>query len=158
MDKDEIAHCIRHLRDRDYFDQIKRSKKRIERYGEIFTPTALVQEILDQLPQEQFADPTKTFLDNSCGDGQFLAEVVIRKLEHGSTLEQALSTTYGVELMRDNVELCRERLLCGHEEFRHIVNRNIVCHDALSYDYCFNGTDYTDEELAAKKKYNLPWM
>ena len=114
--------------------------------------------MLDQLPQEQFADPTKTFLDNSCGDGQFLAEVVIRKLEHGSTLEQALSTTYGVELMRDNVELCRERLLCGHEEFRHIVNRNIVCHDALSYDYCFNGTDYTDEELAAKKKYNLPWM
>ncbi len=106
MDKDEVARCIRHLRDRDYFIQIQRSKKRIERYGEFFTPTALVQEMLDQLPQEQFSDPTKTFLDNSCGDGQFLAEVVIRKLEHGSTLEQALSTTYGVELMRDNVELC----------------------------------------------------
>ena len=95
--------------------------------------------------------------DPCCGDGQFLAEVVIRKMENGSTLEQALSTTYGVELMRDNVDLCRERLLCGEEHLRHIVTRNIVCHDALTYDYSFNGTDFTDAELAANEKYKLAW-
>ena len=76
-------------------------------------------------------------LDPSCGDGQFLGEIVIRKVEGGQTLEQALSTTYGVELMQDNVDLCRERLLCGHEEYRHIVEKNIVCADALTYDYSF---------------------
>ena len=57
-----------------------------------------------------FSDPTKTFMDNSCGDGQFLTEVAIRKMERGSTLLQALKTIYGIELMEDNVALCRERL------------------------------------------------
>jgi type I restriction-modification system DNA methylase subunit len=136
---------------------IERDKLRIKQNAEVFTPTGLVQEMLDQLSQAEFADSTATFCDPSCGDGQFLSEVVIRKLENGSTLEQALSTTYGVELMRDNVELCRDRLLCGEEHLRHIVTRNIVCHDALTYDYSFNGTDYTDAELAANEKYKLAW-
>ena len=43
--------------------------------------------------------------------------------------------------MMDNVLLTRDRLLCGHEEFRYIVERNIVCHNALTYDYSFNGTN-----------------
>lgn len=120
---------------------IERDQLRIRATSEVFTPTSLVQEVLDNLDQSLFKDPMKTFLDNSCGDGQFLSEVVIRKLENGSTLEQALSTTYGVDLMPDNVKLCQDRLLCGHEEFRHIVERNIVCHDALTYDYSFNGTN-----------------
>ena len=159
MEKEELDRCIAHLRDRVYMSGIERDKLRIKATGEIFTPTALVQEMLDQFPIEAFSDPTKTFCDPSgCGDGQFLSEVIIRKLENGSTLEQALSTTYGVELMRDNVELCRERLLCGHEEYRHIVVKNIVCHDGLTYDFSFNGTDLTNDELAAKEKYNFPWM
>jgi hypothetical protein len=97
----------------------------------------LVQEILDKLDPAVFADPTKTFLDPSCGDGQFLSEVLIRKLENGSTFEQALGTVYGVDLMQDNVDLCRNRLLCGREDLRAIVEKNIVCHDALTYDYSF---------------------
>ena len=157
MDNETLKRYIGHLRDRVYMSGVERDKLRINRNAEIFTPTALVREVLDQMSQEHFADPTRTYLDNSCGDGQFLSEVVIRKMENGSTLEQALSTTYGVELMRDNVELCRERLLCGEEHLRHIVIRNIVCHDALTYDYSFNGTDYTDAELAANEKYNLAW-
>lgn len=48
--------------------------------------------------------------------------------------------------------------MCGHEELAHTVTTNIVCHDALKYDYEFNGTDYTNEELAAKNKYDFPWM
>jgi hypothetical protein len=99
------------------------------------------------MPLEMFTDPSKTFLDNSCGDGQFLGEVLIRKMENGSTFEQALSTVYGVDLMQDNVDECRRRLLCGRTDLEHIVQTNIVCHDALTYDYSFNGTDLNQEDL-----------
>jgi type I restriction-modification system DNA methylase subunit len=116
---------------------VDRDQLRVKATGEVFTPTPLVQEMLDRLPEELFQDPSKTFCDNSCGDGQFLGEVVIRKIEYGSTLEEALSTTYGVDLMQDNVDLCRERLLCGREDLRSIVNRNIVCANSLEYDYLF---------------------
>ena len=125
---------------------IEREQTRVKATGEVFTPTPLVQKVLDQLPQDQFADPTKTFLDPSCGDGQFLGEVLIRKIENGSTFEQALGTIYGVDLMEDNVELCRERLLCGREDLRHIVEQNIVCADALRYHYRFDGSEPYDLE------------
>ena len=131
---------INHARNREYMSGVERDKLRVKATGEVFTPTPLVQEILDQLPIDQFQDPTKTFLDNSCGDGQFLSEVLIRKMENGSTFEQALSTIYGVDLMPDNVALCRDRLLCGQEHLRHIVENNIVCADALLYHYRFDGT------------------
>jgi type I restriction-modification system DNA methylase subunit len=128
---------IDHARNRSYMSGIERDKNRTKATGEVFTPTVLVQEILDKLPQNIFTDPTKTFLDNSCGDGQFLSEVLIRKMEHGSTFDQALSTIYGVEFMPDNAELCRTRLLCGQQHLRHIVDKNIVCADALTYNYTF---------------------
>lgn len=128
---------IKHLRDREYMSGVDREKNRVKATGEVFTPTPLVQEILDQLDPELFRDPTKTFIDPSCGDGQFLSEVLIRKLENGHSLEVALSTIYGVDLMADNVKLTQDRLLCGHEEYRHIVEKNIVNADALTYDYSF---------------------
>ena len=136
-----LSNYIKHLRDREYMSGVDREKSRVKATGEVFTPTLLVQEVLDNLDQSLFQDSTKTFIDPSCGDGQFLSEVLIRKLENGQDFEQALSTIYGVDLMMDNVVLCRERLLCGHEQLRHIVERNIVCHDALTYDYSFNGTN-----------------
>ena len=129
---------------------IERDKARVKSTGEVFTPTPLVQEILDTLDQSLFLDPTKTFIDPSgCGDGQFLGEVLIRKLENGIDFETALSTIYGVDLMQDNVELCRQRLLCGSTDPKHIeiVEKNIVCHDALTYDFSFNGTNKTEAEL-----------
>ena len=119
---------------------IDRDKLRVKETAEVFTPTPLVQEMLDNLPQDLFEDPTKTFLDPSCGDGQFLSEVVIRKMGiSGCTLEQALSTTYGVELMEDNVKLCKERLAGPNptQEILDILDKNIVCADALKYDYSF---------------------
>ena len=119
---------------------VERENSRVKATGEVFTPTPLVQEVLDQLSQETFTDPNKTFLDPACGDGQFLGEVIIRKIENGSTFEQALNTVYGVDLMPDNVELCRERLLCGREDLRHIVEQNIVCADGLRYHYRFDGS------------------
>ena len=126
---------------------VDRKQARVKATGEIFTPTPLVEKLLDEMPEELFKDPAKTVLDPSCGDGQFLASALYRKIENGIDFETALSTIYGVDLMEDNVALCRERLLCGREDLRHIVEKNIVCHDALTYDYSFNGTNQTDEEL-----------
>jgi hypothetical protein len=120
---------------------IERDQSRVKSTAEVFTPTPLVQKCLDELPEEFWVNCNHTVCDNSCGDGQFLGEALIRKMEMGSTFEQALSTIYGVDLMQDNVDLCRERLLCGREDLRHIVERNIVCHDALTYNYTFGETE-----------------
>lgn len=128
---------ISHLRDRVYMSGVERDKIRTKSTGEVFTPTALVQEILEQLPKEVFEDHSKTFLDPSCGDGQFLSEVLILKIEAGDSFENALSNIYGVDLMQDNVDLCRNRLLCNQEQYRSIVEKNIVCADALTYDFSF---------------------
>ena len=144
-----------YIRNRSYMSGVEREKARIKSTGEVFTPTRLVDEILDQLPTETFTDTTKTFLEPSCGDGQFLGEVLIRKMENGSTFEQALGTIYGVDLMEDNVELCRERLLCGREDLRHIVEQNIVCADGLRYHYRFDGSHPYDDEIKDQVLENL---
>ncbi len=125
------------LRNNPILNGVARSKDRIKATGEIFTPTLLVQEILNDLPQELFKDQNKTFIDPACGDGQFLSEILIRKIQNGIDFETALSTIYGVDIMQDNVEICRERLLCGREDLRHIVEKNIVCANALEYDFSF---------------------
>ena len=143
---------INHIRNRTYMGGVEREQARVKATGEVFTPTPLVQEILDQLPEEVFTEPAKTFLDPSCGDGQFLGEVLIRKVENGIDFEQALETIYGVDLMQDNVKLCCDRLLCGQEHLRHIVERNIVCADALRYHYRFDGSHPYDDETQAKQK------
>lgn len=141
-----IEDIIKHARDRAYMSGIQRNQTRVKATSEIFTPTELVQEVLDKLPPTEFTDPSRTFLDNSCGDGQFLSEVLIRKVQNGIDFVDALNSIYGVDMMMDNVQLCRERLLCGREDLRHIVETNIVCHNALTYDYSFNGTDMTLEQ------------
>jgi type I restriction-modification system DNA methylase subunit len=137
---------IEHSRNYSYMSGIERDNLRVKKTQEVFTPTPLVKEILDKLEEcysELFQNSTKTFIDPSCGDGQFLSEVIIRKMERSNcTLEQALSTTYGVEFMEDNVKLCKERL-AGPEptqEIWDILDMNIVHADALTYHYRFDGT------------------
>ena len=138
-----LVNYISFVRNREYMSGVERDKLRIKQTAEVFTPTELVQEMLDKLEEQDptlFSDPNKTFLDNSCGDGQFLSEVVIRKMERsGCSLEQALKTTYGVELMEDNVTECKKRLAGPNPtpEIIEILDKNIVCHDALTYDYSF---------------------
>jgi SAM-dependent methyltransferase len=117
---------------------VVRGAVRTKKTGEIFTPTKLVQEILAQIPAVHFEDAAETFLDPSCGNGQFLSEVLIRKLGNGIDFATALGSIYGVDIMQDNVESCRERLLCGLEQYRHIVEKNIVCADFLTYDCSFS--------------------
>jgi len=135
-----VDDAIFHLRNHVYMSGVNRGKCRTKKTAEVFTPTALVQEMLDTLDPELFNDPSKNFIDNSCGDGQFLAEVLVRKLENGIDFITALSGIYGVDLMPDNVELCRNRLLCNQEQLRHIVEKNIINADALQYHYRFDGS------------------
>lgn len=116
--------------------------------------------MLDKLPPELFTDPTKTFVDPACGNGQFLAEVLVKKIENGIDYRTALSTIYGVDLMEDNCIETIKRLYMVTEDdiviwlgkdiqkngvirkfaLRGNNNRflNIVCADALTYDFSFN--------------------
>ncbi len=138
-----LSNYIQHIRNRVYMSGIDRDKLRIKKTAEVFTPQHLVIEMLDKLEQENpelFTDPTKTFIDNSCGDGEFLGEIVIRKMERsGCSLEKALSTTYGVDIMEDNVEECKKRLAGPNPtpEILEILNKNIICADGLTFDYNF---------------------
>ena len=151
MQKDDI---IAHIRGREYMSGIDRDKTRIKATAEVFTPTDLVQNILNKFDKDLFKDPTKTFLDPSCGDGQFLGEVLIKKIENGIDFEQALSTIYGVDIMEDNVDLCRARLLCGRDDLKHIVEKNIVCADALRYNFNFDGSDNLYDDQVQEELFN----
>jgi len=111
-----------------------KSKDRIKTTGEIFTPTVLVLELLEQLPKSMWEDG-KTFLDPTCGNGQFLAAVAIVKRELGH--KKILETIYGVDLMEDNVAETRQRLLAIVPDSKGIIEKNILCKNALEYDYSF---------------------
>jgi len=151
-----IKEYIEHSRNHSYMSGIERDKLRVKETAEVFTPTEEVIKMIDKLEEinsELFSNQTKTFCEPSCGDGQFLSEVVIRKMERsGCTLEQALSTTYGVELMEDNVKLCKERLAGPNptQEILDILDKNIVCADALTYHYRFDGTSPTSTDTEIK--------
>ena len=111
--------------------------------AEVFTPLELVNEILDKLDPSVWK-AEKTFCDPAAGNGNFLVEVYRRKIAYEHDPTDALKTIYGVELMQDNVDEMRDRLLqmalaYGVDESvaREILKRNIVCHDALTYDFTF---------------------
>lgn len=145
----DIKFIINHIRNREYMSGVEREQSRIRSTGEVFTCYELVKKYVDYCEQEYpdaFTNIEECFCDNSCGDGQFLGEILIRKVEQGIPFETALSTIYGVDYEQTNVDLCRDRLLCEREDLRHIVENNIVCADALTYDYSFNGTNMTEEE------------
>lgn len=102
------------MEDFGYMAQIDRSAQRVSETAEIFTPTNLVIEILQKLDLEIFS-PGKTVLDPACGDGQFLIAAKLVKVIHFKMDEdKALLDLYGVDIMRDNVDLCRARLGGGH--------------------------------------------
>jgi 23S rRNA G2445 N2-methylase RlmL len=96
--------------------------------------------MFNKVPEDTILNPKKTILDPSCGNGNFLVEALRMRLDADLPPTQSLATIFGVELQQDNVEECRERLLslAGDTSLhRKIVNKNIVCEDALAYDYDF---------------------
>ena len=100
--------------------QIK-SKERVRTRGEVFTAAREVNAMLD-LVKDETENIDSTFLEPACGDGNFLDEVLRRKLavckkRYGKSAADyekmsflACTTLYGVDIMADNVARCRERL------------------------------------------------
>ena len=90
-------------------EPLTKSKARVKELGEVFTPAALVSEMLDKLPPDCWL-PEKTFLEPSCGNGNFLVAILERKLDMGHPPLQALATIYGVDIMEDNIVESRARM------------------------------------------------
>ena len=108
---------------------IHRSSSRVKSTGEVFTPSELVISLLKSLPIDRFA-PKFTFLDPACGDGQFLIGVKLVKMYfHNMTEKKSLEDIYGVDIMRDNVDLCKKRLGGG----------NIIMGNTLNYSEKIDG-------------------
>ena len=133
--------------------KLVKSKERQQKHGEVYTPDFLVQRMLNMVPEEIWNDPTKTFMEPSCGNGNFIIAIIQRKIDHGSKIEQAISTTYGIDILEDNIAECQQRvyeliskniqnkstktILDWDDEIEHlkkIVETNIICKDFLKSD------------------------
>lgn len=140
-------------------EQVK-SKQRVADHGEVFTNEREVNAMLDMVKQETERIDSR-FLEPACGDGNFLAEILRRKLavvdqRYGRNVRDwekyafvAVGSIYGVELLPDNAADCRARLLsiletswnkatkaAGDSRFidaiRYVFSRNILNGDALT--------------------------
>ena len=78
---------------------------------EFFTPYSIVKRMCDKIPYSDWEDPTKTFLESSFGNGQFVVYIVWNRIQHGIDWQTALKTLYGLELMHDNVLECHDRVI-----------------------------------------------
>jgi hypothetical protein len=139
----------------------KQTKNRIADFGEVFTAEREVNAMLDLVKQETERIDSR-FLEPACGDGNFLVEVLKRKLNvvksrYGKNPSDyeiysviAISSIYGVDILEDNAEECRERLFKIFEEtykslfkekikdeclrsIKYLLNRNILWGDALDF-------------------------
>lgn len=126
-----------HAVDCDFMGEVERDQARIKATAEVFTPATLVNEMLDALQAadpEIFVDPDRTFFEPTLGDGQFLVEIVARKMEQGGVdLIHALKSIYGVEMMEDNLARAKKRLAGPNptEEILTVLNENLKLGDAL---------------------------
>jgi len=128
--------------------QIK-SRERVVDHGEVFTAAREVNAMLDLVKGETERIESR-FLEPACGNGNFLAEILLRKLEvvkrkYGGPLTQpdyemwsiiAVMNVYGVELLTDNIASCRERLFKIWEEAYSSHHKNAIddeCRDAVRY-------------------------
>ena len=139
--------------------QIK-SKERVSQRGEVFTAEREVNAMLDLVANECLR-PDSRFLEPACGDGNFLSAILKRKLavlrrkykksprDYEKLSIVAIGSLYGVDIMNDNVEACRERLFSiwdteytdhckseasdeAREAAQFIIERNIINGNALT--------------------------
>jgi hypothetical protein len=140
--------------------QVK-SKKRVADHGEVFTNEKEVNAMLDLVKHETERIDSR-FLEPACGNGNFLAEVLRRKLKvvdqrYGNNQMDweryavlAVSSIYGVDILEDNAQECRVRLYqifddlytshfrdkCKEDcrrSIRFLLDRNILWGDALDF-------------------------
>lgn len=137
-------------------ENLVRSKQRVADHGEVFTPSWMVEDMLN-LVQDESERIDSRVLEPTCGSGNFLVPVLTRKLatvaaKHGrSEFEKrhyalfALMCTYGIELLADNAAECRDNLAALFNTFlgideddqwaraaRAVLEVNIVQGDALT--------------------------
>ncbi len=141
-------------------NQVK-SKKRVADHGEVFTSEREVNAMLNLVKQETERIDSR-FLEPACGNGNFLVEVLKRKLAVVETKYKksqleferyaviAISSIYGVDILDDNAKECRERLFkifdqqytklykteCKEDcrtSVKFLLNRNILWGDALDF-------------------------
>jgi len=137
-----------------------KSKQRVADHGEVFTAEREVNAMLDLVKQEAERIDSR-FLEPACGNGNFLAEILRRKLatvksNYGKNTTEyeryaviAVTGIYGVDLLQDNIEECQNRMfgifdseysnVCrqkANDETRnavkHILKHNILCGNALT--------------------------
>lgn len=152
-----------------------KSKERVRQHGEVFTAEREVKAMCDLVKDETERIDSR-FLEPACGDGNFLAEILTRKLavakrkysrshlDYEKNAVLAASSIYGVDILLDNVIACRERMFtlwdkeytsvckkdCNNqtrEAVKFILSRNIVCGNALTLKCVDENADDTDEPI-----------
>lgn len=111
-------------------ESLIKSKSRVQKHGEVFTPKKIVKLMLDQPEiKEACEDLTATFLEPAAGEGAFLVAILERKLKmvakkFNKSIKQfenysllALSTLYGIELLEDNAQACTINMFQKFNEF-----------------------------------------
>lgn len=127
-------------------EKIIKSKQRVKQFAEVFTPSHIVKDMCNQVPDSVWNNIESTFLEPSCGNGNFLVEIYRRKLaickDERDGLK-ALASMVGIDIQPDNCEECRKRLMTMFcEAFPNanevcillaagILQNNIICGDSL---------------------------
>ena len=139
---------IQQFIDHDYATDVRRNRRKGKDGGnatnEFFTPFSIVKKMADKIPNEDWSDPEKTFLEPCFGDGNFVCYIIWNRIEHGVNWQTALKTLQGLELMEDNVKETKERVIdlldqmnisYDRETAMGIMDRNLVCADFFKWDF-----------------------
>ena len=113
--------------------------------SEFFTPSSLVLKMCDKIPSTDWSNPAKTFLEPCFGNGNFLVEIIRRRIvDYSIDWKIVLNNLYGVELMPDNVQEAKDRIIellkslnidFNEQEARDIMDKNLVCSDFFKWDF-----------------------
>jgi len=109
----------------------------VKEFGEVLTPSWVVKDMLNLIPEGISLD--MTVLEPACGDGNFLVEIIERKLPPGvfhskNDIIRAYASIWGIDIQPRNVMLCRNRLYAMHscEEVKEILEHNIIVGNFLT--------------------------
>lgn len=94
-----------------------RSRKNVRDKGEVFTPFAIVEKMLELIPESVWKDPEYVFLEPTCGNGQFLVKILEKRLSVGIPLETALNTIIAMDISSENILESHQRIyeICAKE-------------------------------------------
>lgn len=145
--------------DINYLTEDRKSRKK--KTQEVFTPYCIVKKLMDKIPEEDWQNSTKTFLDPAMGNGNIILGILYRRIvEYGINWKTALETCYGVELMQDNVYETHGRIIklfdalgidYDEDVVMDIMLKNLVCSDFFEWNF-EEWRPMTEEEIKESKK------